>query len=156
MEPKVRVVAWEAPEHHHVEKNGDWFWVLWIAAFTGAAIAFFFDNLLLSILILIATSIMALIANREPEIISYAVTTRGIRVDDKLYPYSTLDAFYIDEDSPRGAELLVRSKKLFMHMIVMPIPPEHMEDIEDILEVKLPEEQMEEPVAARILEIFGF
>ena len=156
MGPKARTVTWQAPEHHHVEKNGDWFWILWIVAITGAVIAFFFDDFLLSILIIIATTIMASIANRKPNIVSYAISTRGLRVDNTLYPFSSLDAFFINENSPRGPELLVRSKKLFMHMIVMPLPLEHIEDIEDILEVRLPEEQMEEPFAARILEIFGF
>lgn len=156
MNPKARSVTWEAPAHHHIEKNGDWFWLLWVAAVTGAIIAFFFDDFLLSILILIAAAIMSLVANREPEIISYAITTRGLRVGEKLYPYSTLDAFYIDEDSPRGPELLVRSKKLFMQMIVMPLPAEYLEEIEDIIEVRLAEEHLEEPLAARILEIFGF
>ena len=40
-----------------------------------------------------------------------------------------------------------------MHLIIMPIPEEH---IEDILETRLPEEFIEEPLGSKILEIFGF
>ena len=43
-----------------------------------------------------------------------------------------------------------------MHLIIMPIPEEHIEDIEDILEARLPEELIEEPLGTKILEIFGF
>lgn len=152
----ARVVAWEAPAHHHIEKSSDWFWALGIITVSASAAAFFFGNFLFAILIIIAACIMALLANREPQTVSYAVTPRGLRVGDRLYPYSTLEAFYIDEDHEDGPQLLARSQKLFMHLIIMPIPDEHVEDIEDILENRLPEEEIEEPLGTKILEIFGF
>lgn len=152
----ARSITWEAPAHQHFEKTGDWFWALGIVVLSAGIAAFFFGNFLLAILILVAGGIMALLANREPEMVAYAVTSRGLRVGDRLYPYSTLEAFYIDEDHEHGPQLFARSKKLFMHLITMPIPEENIEDIEDILETKLPEEEIEEPIATKILEIFGF
>ena len=152
----TRSVTWEAPEHHHFEKSSDWFWALWIIAAAAAITAFFFGNLLFSLLILLSASAVALLANREPEIVPFAVTSRGLRVNDTLYPYSTLEAFYIDEDNPMGPQLLAKSQRLFMPLIVMPLPPDYIDDIEDILETKLPEEEMEEPLATKLLEFFGF
>lgn len=152
----ARSVTWEAPEHTHIIKSSDWFWALGIIAVSAAAAAFFFGNFLLAILILIAAGIVAMLANREPKVIAYAVTARGLRVGDQLYPYSTLEAYYIDEENPEGPQLLARSNKLFMHLVIMPLPEEHIHDIEDILEDKLPEEFMEEPFGAKLLEIFGF
>ncbi len=152
----ARAVTWEALEHHHVEKNSDWFWVLGILAFAAAATAFFFGNFLLAILIIIGAGAIALVANREPQVIPYAVSTRGLRVNDQLYPYSALEAFYIDEDHELGPHLLARSQKLFGPLIIMPLPEEYVEEIEDILELRLPEEHIEEPVVNKILEIFGF
>jgi len=152
----VRSITWEAPAHNHTEKGSDWFWALGIIAVSSGAAALFFGNFLLTILILIAAAIVALIANREPDVVEYAVTTRGLRVGEALYPYSTLEAFYINEDDVNGPQLLARSEKVFMHLIIMPIPEEHIEDIEDILETRLPEEFMEEPLANKILEMLGF
>lgn len=156
MTPSSRAVTWEAPAHHHIEKGSDWFWALAIIAVSAGTAAFFFGNFLLAIVIFLASGIMGIIANREPEIVAYAVTTRGLRVEDTLYPYSTLEAYYIDEDHPLGPQLLARSEKLFMHLIIMPIPEEYVDDVEDILEEKLPSELIEEPLATKILEIFGF
>lgn len=152
----ARSVAWEAAEHIHVEKSSDWFWALGILAVSAATAALFFSNFLLTILILVAAAIVAIVAKREPPVIAYAVTSRGIRVGENLYPYSTLEAYYIDDDDPNGPQLLIRSSKLFMHLIVMPIPGEHIDDIEAILETRLKEEHMEEPLGLKILEIFGF
>lgn len=156
MATPARSVAWEATAHSHVEKSSDWFWALGILAVSAGAASLFFGNFLLTILILLAASIVAIVAKKEPPITEFAVTVRGLRVGDNLYPYSTLEAYYIDEDDPNGPQLLARSNKLFMHLIVMPLPVEHIEDIEDILETRLPEEFMEEPLGTKILEIFGF
>lgn len=152
----ARSVTWEAAEHSHFEKGSDWFWALGILAVSGAAAAFFLGNILLSILILISGVIVAIVAVKEPPMNEFSVNTRGIRVGDTLYPYSSLEAYYIDEDEPSGPMLLVRSDKLFMHLIVIPIPEEYIEDIEEILETRLPEEFIEEPLASKILEFFGF
>ena len=156
MAEQVRAVTWEAPEHDHFEKNGDWFWALWIITLVAAGTAFFFGNYLFAVLLLVGAAAISLIANREPEIIPFAVTTRGLRINDQLYPYSTLESFYIDEDHPMGPQLLAKSQKLLTPLIIMPIPPEHIDDIEDIIEVRLPEEKLEEPLANKVLEVFGF
>lgn len=156
MAEQIRAITWEAPEHHHIEKGSDWFWVLGIVAITSSVAAFFFGNFLLALLIVIAALVVTLVANRAPEIIPFAVTARGLRVNNVLYPYSTLESFYIDEEDPKGAQLLAKSKRLFMPLIIMPIPEEYIDDIEDIIEGRLPEEHLEEPFANKILEFFGF
>ena len=43
-----------------------------------------------------------------------------------------------------------------MPLIIMPIPEDHIDDIESIIESRLPEEHLEEPLAHKILEFFGF
>ena len=156
MVDQLRGVTWEALEHHHGEKGSDWFWALGIVVVASAAASILLGNTLLGILILVGGSVMAMLAMREPKIVPYAVTLRGIRVEDKLYPYSTLESFYIDEEDPLGPQLLAKSEKMFMPLIVMPIPEEYIEDIEDILASRLPEEHLEEPFANKLLEFFGF
>lgn len=152
----IRAVTWDAPEHHHVEKNGDWFWILGIVTIVATVSAIFFGNFLFAILILIAGTVMGLVANQIPQIIPFAVSTRGLRVGSVLYPYSTLECFYLDEDHELGPQLLARSSRLFMPLIIMPVPEEYLHEIEAILESRLPEEHLEEPIANKLLEIFGF
>ncbi len=156
MAEAVKVVSWQAPEHHHIEKGGDWFWILGIIVIVGSVTAFFFGNFLFAIVIFIGGLTMAMIANKAPLVLDFAVSTRGLRVGNVLYPYSTLESFYIDEDHPTGPQLLAKSKKLFMPLIIMPLPEDYIHDIESILEIRLPEEHIEEPIANKILEIFGF
>ena len=99
---------------------------------------------------------MAILATREAKVVAYAVTQRGLRVNDVLYPYTTLESYFIEDDEVTEAQLLIKSSKLFMPLIIMPLPSEHIDDIEDIISERLPEEHLEEPFANKLLEFFGF
>ena len=156
MDEVTQSVMWEAHEHTHFEKGGDWYWVLWILALGGAIASFFWGNFLFSILILVAAGAMTLLAAKQPEIVPFGVMTRGVRLGDKLYPYSNLESYYINEEDPEGPQLLLKSKKFHMPLLAMPIPEEYIDEIEMLLRDRLPEEELQEPLAHKILEIFGF
>ena len=149
-------VTWEAPEHHHLERGSDWFWVLGIVAGCAFVATLLFGNFLFALVILLGACVMALMAGKRPAVLPFAVTTRGLRVGDTLYPYSTLDAYCIDEQGPMGPQLLVRSRRLFMPLIIIPVPDEYVDDISFLIRDRLPEEDIEEPLANKLLELFGF
>ncbi len=152
----IKSVNWEALEHGHGVQGADWLWVLGIITISTTVAAILLGNTLFAIVLLMSGVVIGITATREPLEISYAVTQRGLRIDDKLYPYSTLESFYIDEDHHFGPQLLVRSEKMLMPLLVLPLPEEYVDDIEDIIASRLPEEHLEEPLFHKILEFFGF
>ncbi len=156
MEEKTHAITWEAPEHNHIEKTSDWFWALGIIALCGAIAAFFFGNFLFAILILVGAGAMALQGAREPRVIPFMVGTRGVRTGERLFPYSSLESYKIHEETSVGPQLLLKSKRMYMPLIVMPIPEEHVHDIESLVRERLPEEELEEPLAHKLLELVGF
>lgn len=156
MDGTPRAVTWEAPEHHHVEKGNDWFFALAIIIIALVISAILFNNVLLALLIGLAGGALGVSATKKPSIIPFAVTVRGIRIDDRLYPYATLDAYAIDEDDPRGPQLLLRSRRKLMPLLVIPLPAEYIDEIESILESRLPEDELEEPFLMKVFELFGF
>ena len=156
MEEVTRAITWEAPEHNHYEKSNDWFWVFWILSLSAAIAMFFFGNFLFAVLIVVGAATMALVTSREPSIVSFAVTARGVLIDEKLYPYNTLESFNLDEENPQGPQLLIKSKRVFMPLLILPIPPEYLHEIDDLIGDRLPEEDLEEPLAHKLLEFFGF
>lgn len=156
MSEQVRSITWDAYEHHYSEKKSDWFWILGIITIAITVASIVLGNTLFAVLILIAGLVTALHATKEPKIIPFAVTQRGLRIDEKLYPYSSLESFYINEEDPDGPQLLAKSEKLFMPMLILPLPEEYVDDIENILASRLPEEHLEEPVIIKLFEFFGF
>ena len=156
MEPTPRSVTWEAPEHHHVEKGNDWFFALVIVVVSIVIVAILFNNVLLALLLGLAGGALFVSGAKKPSIIPFAVTVRGVKIDDRLYPYSTFDSFWIDEEDPRGPQLLIKSEKKLMPLMVLPIPITHIDEIESILSERLPEEELLEPLFVKVLELFGF
>lgn len=156
MEQSARAITWEAPEHHHVEKSSDWFLALAIIVFALVISAILFGNTLFAILLAVAGITLAIMASKKPSVIPFAVTVRGITISDEMYPYSTLVSYHIDEQDIRGPQLLVLTKRHFMPLLILPLPAEYIDDIEDILKEKLSEDLLEEPLFMKILESFGF
>lgn len=156
MDESLQAITWDAPEHHHVDKGSDWFWVLGILAVCGAVAAFFFGNYLFALVILLAAGTMALRSVKPPRVVSFMVGKKGVRAGDQLYPYSSLEAFAIDEEDERGPQLLLRAKSMYSPLIVMPIPEEHVEEIEELIRNRLPEEELREPLGHKLLELLGF
>lgn len=153
---ELRAITWEAPEHTHIEKSNDWYWALGIVAVAGAAAAVVFNDTLFALVILLGASTMVIVAMRKPKLMPFAVTTRGVRIGGELYPYSTLESFYIDEENNAGPQLIVKSHHLFTPLLILPIPEEYVDDIDDIISARLPEEHLEEPFSHKLLEFFGF
>ncbi len=156
MEPTARAITWEAPEHHHVEKGNDWFFALIIVVVALVITAILFNNTLFALLLGIAGGVLGVAAARKPRIVPFSVSVRGIKIEDILHPFPSLSAYHIDEEDPRGPQLLVRSEQLLLPLLVIPIPEDYIDEIEEILKEKLPEEEITEPFLAKVLELFGF
>lgn len=156
MSEVVKAITWDAPEHRQIENSSDWFWALGIIAFCGAVAAFFFGNFLFALVILLGAGVMALRAAKPPKMVPFMVGNRGVRAGEKLLPYSILDAYRVDEEDPFGPTLLLKAKSLHLPLIVIPLPEEYVDEIEDLLRERLPEEDLEEPLGHKLLEILGF
>lgn len=156
MEPTARAISWEAPEHHHVEKGNDWFFALAIIVVALVITAILFNNVLFALLLGIAGGVLGVAAAKKPNIVPFSVSVRGIKIEDTLHTFASLTSYHIDEEDPRGPQLLVKAEKLLMPLIVLPIPVDYIDDIEEILRDKLPEEELEEPFLLKVLELFGF
>ncbi len=152
----IQTITWEAAEHHHKEKKSDWYWALGIITVVGATLAVIFGNILFAIVVALSGILMTITSLREPGVLSFGVTTRGVQVDHVLYPYATLESFCIDEHAPHGPQLILKSRKSLQPLIIIPLPEEAVEEIDDILAERLPEEHLEESLAHHLLELFGF
>lgn len=155
MEPQARAITWEAPEHYYQERGKDWYFILTILVVALGISALLFNNVLFALLIFVSGGTLALASLKKPSIIPYGISVRGIRINEDLYPYTTLSAYHIDEEDPRGPQLLILTKKRFTPLIVIPLPKEYIDDVEDIVRDRLEEKLLEEPAFFKLIERFG-
>ena len=148
-------LTWTAPEYVYRHKNPDWYWILGIVTLTAAIVSLLLGDILFSFVILLSGFVLALYGARPPRTLTYTLTEKGIIADATLYPYSTLESYWID-DTVIPSRLLVQSRKIAMPLIVIPIEEVHDDDVSGILTEYLHEVEHQESLSQKIFEYFGF
>lgn len=155
----VERIEWETHEHEHREHSQDWFWIVWIVAVSVAIGAILFSNLLFAALAIVSAFVMSLFASKHPELVKFTISHRGIQIDKRLYPFSSLHSFAIreDEEEHDGRYLLVQSKRHLVPMIIIPVPESvSTREIRNFLLEELPESELHLPFSERLMELVGF
>jgi hypothetical protein len=155
---KNKKITWEALSHIKTEKSSDWYWILGIITIGASILSIYFNNLLLALLILIGTFAIFVQTNIEPKTQKFELNRKGVVVGSTLYPYSTLESFYvIDEDGWDRDRILIKSKKNFMPLITIPLGESvKPEQASEFLIEYLDEEHLQESAIERIMLILGF
>ena len=148
-------IEWDAHEYEHKERSSDWFWAVGIISISISVASVIFGNIIFAILILLSAFSLALFINRPPENVHVVITERGITKDKIHYPYSTLDSYWLDSDHPHP-KILLRSDKMFMPIIRVPIGDTDPIELDELLTQFLPEKYHSLPLVEKILEYLGF
>jgi len=148
-------LRWQAPEYQHYRRSADWFWAVGIIVISITSLAFFFGNPLFGVLVLLASIIMVSFVLREPQNINYEINLKGIIINEKLYPYITLESFWIEtrQGEPR---IILKSKKELSPFIIIPLHEDDVDDVNDILRQFIEEKEIKEPASHKIMEYLGF
>lgn len=151
-------IIWETLNHIKEEKSSDWFWIVGIVAIAGAVLAIFFNNVLLGLLILLSAFASFMFVHTPPKIERYELNRKGVVIGEDLYPYNSLESFYVvDEDGYERDRILIKSRKFFMPLIIIPLGNEvTVDEVYDFLIEYLDEEEMREPPAYYIMKKIGF
>jgi hypothetical protein len=150
------LLEWEANEFQEKRKKPDWFWALGVIAIAGSAAAFIKGNFLFGIFIVLAATAMMVFGSAKPKRIKYTITIDGIIYDGRFYPFERLKSFWID-DFMEEKRLLVKSDKTIMPILIIPFEDDETGDyIFTILSEVLEQEELQEPIAHKIMDRLGF
>ncbi len=150
---ETSIIEWQAFEHHHEEKNSDWFWAVGIVAVSLTATAIILHNVVFGIFILVATTTLAIHAARAPRLLNMRIDDLGITLGDVLYPYSALESFWVNKFEHT---LLIDSKRFFMPLIVIELGTADATEIRNTIIQHLAEKEHHEPLLQKLMEYLGF
>lgn len=152
-----KTIEWQGYEYDHQEKRSDWFWALGILALAGATASVLVGNVLFAVVIVLGAFVLALYAARRPELKTFRLTERGLLIDDLLYSWSSLEAFWVEEDMPnRGPRLFIDSNKVLTPHMTIPLDEVNPAEVREYLRAYLPEEEHAESLTHSIMELLGF
>jgi hypothetical protein len=154
---KIDPLHFQTYEYEPKERSTDWFWAVGIIAAAMAVTSIIFNNVLFGIVVILAGFTLSLYAARPPEIIDIVIDEVGVRIHNKLYPYRTLESYWIEEHQ-RIPKLLIKSQKLLMPYIIVALNVDEAEahEIDEHLSRHLPEVFHAESIFEKALERLGF
>jgi len=154
-------LEWSALEYEEKERSRDWFWALGIIVVTSSIAAIIFGNYFFAVLLLISGLLLGFFAIKKPEMVSYELDEKGLKIKTRLYPYESIKSFWVQTDSTGDSALqptlFIKSERAFMPILSIPIENKLAENIRSMMLSKnIIEEEMREHLSEKIMEILGF
>ena len=154
-------LVWSALEYEEKERSRDWFWALGIIIVTSSIASIIYGNYFFAVLLIISGVLLGYFAIKKPEMIVYELNNQGIKIRTHLYPYENIKSFWVQIDlsgeSKLKPMLFIKTERVFMPIIEIPIEENLAEDIHSIMLSKnIIEEEMKEHPSLKIMESLGF
>jgi len=148
-------LSWAVPAYTHSKKTVDWFWALGIVAVTGSIISILLANYFFAFLIIIGGGLMAYFAHIEPETLYYELNKKGLKIKDRLYPYKSILAFWVD--TTKNPTLFIKTDRVFLPVIPLSINHNVSAKIREVfISQNIIEEEMKEHPAEILMEFIGY
>lgn len=144
---------WEDYEYEFQEKSTDWFWILGTISLLLIVIAITLKNFLLALIIFLSSFILGAYAKRDPKIISYGLTRKGVKHGDVVFPYSSIKTFWVDKNNN---QLIIESTRAIKPHVALPIGKTNSEQIRKILLPIIKEEEYHSSLSDILADFFGF
>ena len=138
------VLSWQAPEFQKYERSQNWFMLWLIISIVAVAIAIIFKNFLFAIFLVFAALAVFIHALQEPKTATFKITARGVLIDGKIHSFEDLESFWIIYEPPQVKTLILKSKKLLVSQVNIPIGSENPVKIRQALIDFLPEKEQRE------------
>jgi len=158
----MKKLEWSALEYEEKVRTNDWFWALGVIVIAGSVASIIYTNYFFAALLIISGLLLGFFAVKKPDLISYELNEKGLKIRSQLYPYNNIKSFYVqisreDDIIELKPTLFIKSERMFMPIISIPIENTLANDIHSIMTTKkVKEEEMKEHPSHSIMESLGF
>ncbi len=149
------LISWNAPTHTYREKTTDWYWSVGIITLAIAVVCFIFSQVLTGIFVIVAAITLVLHASKPAKVVYHEINDRGIIVDSVLYPFLSLESFWISHEI-KPDKILLKSHKTFMPLIVILIEEADPEEVREVLLKYIAETEHHQQLLNHAFEWLGF
>ena len=151
-------MQWTAPEYKQYDRPKSWYLALLLIAGGLIVYSLITANYLLVIITVILAVIVNSITRNNPKDLDIAVTTKGVKIGEKLYTFTEdLNSFWILYDPPELKTLNFKRQQRFMPEISIQLEKQNPLKLREFLLEYLEEEiEKEEHMADQISRKLGF
>ena len=145
--------SWQASEFESFEREKRWY--LWVALILLAIIGYatYTNSPIMAITFILIGVVGYIYLNKEPRILDFQITAKGMVAGKDFYDFESMDSFWIFENSTQFDILSLHIKNRLTPFIHIPFFEENSAKIRSLLLEYIPEEK-QEPTLADSLEKF--
>lgn len=155
MKEEIKTITWTSPEYDQKERSIDWFWAIGLITILGAFFAFYFDNFLFAVLILISGGMFFLLEIHTPHDVEYEINNDNFKMGKTNYPIKTIKYFDIKK-LDNNTKIFVYTSDKFLPIKFIQIPEELSGEIEKELLKFVEKKEIQESHAVKFMEKLGF
>jgi len=156
-EIKIETIEWSAPEYSHKERGNDWFWTLGLITLIASGAAFWFNNNIFAIFILLSGGCLIMFTLRHPLDIPYKIETKGLTMGRDFHTWKSIKSFNVkSNDSDEFEKLLIETSKYVLPVYAIPFPRDLENQIKETLLKIVDRSEIDESKSMVFMEKLGF
>jgi hypothetical protein len=151
----MQELTWIIPAQHK-ERSADWFWAIGIITLVGAGTAFFVNNELFGIFVLLGGALLFFTSLKKGDDTIVHVNEKEITVNGLSYKNKLMKGFAIVKSNREDDLLIVKTDRFFIPMIILHVPNTiNIDTLEEMLAERIPKQDLREPPANALAERLG-
>ncbi len=152
---REQTISWNIITHVHKEHSVDWYWTVGIIAVVAAGISVWLGNLLFAIIILISVGSLAMLYMRGPREHAVRIDNRGVHIDGTLYPYRSINSFWVERNTEYPRLYLMTSAIVAPHVMLPLDNTAQAEQIRSLMKRFVHEEEQDPHFGEHLAEMLG-
>ncbi len=153
----LETIEWSSPEYIHKDHSNDWFWGIGLITILSVIITIWRGNYIFGIFLFLSGFSLILFSIKRPEGALYKIETKGLTHRGVFYEWQFLKSFNIKnvEEKPYF-KLLIETSKKFLPVLVILVPEEMEDKIEDNLSKVIKRSKIDETGSVVFMDKIGF
>lgn len=149
--------AWEVPEYERFLHSRLWYLIAALLLVSCIAYALFTSNPFFAIILVLIAIVYVVHELREPSLVQFGITDRGVVWHGFLFPYEEIKTFWIVYEPPQVKNLYLNFKRTTQPRLTIPLEDEDpLEILETLKNFVREDKRVDEPTIdsfGRILKI---
>lgn len=131
--------SWRAPEFEVYEKSTRWFLVAGIFISAIIAYAIYTNSPLMAITFILLGIIGFIYLQKDPRVVNFAITSKGILANNQLYDYENIYSFWIFYQEPNMKIISLHTKASMLPYVHIPLGSEDPVELRELMLEYIPE-----------------
>ncbi|KKQ45453.1 MAG: hypothetical protein US63_C0016G0004 [Candidatus Moranbacteria bacterium GW2011_GWC2_37_8] len=131
--------TWRAPEFEVYEKSARWYLIGAVFISLIVAYALYTNSPIMAITFILLGIIGFIYLQKDPRIVNFAVTTKGILADNQLYDFENIYSFWIFYEEPNIKIISLHTKASMLPYVHIPLHGEDPVKLREFIISYIPE-----------------